>query len=122
MSKRVSPSSRGASHCFNANATANDKHTEPTTIYATPKNEFFPPNQLVVLITIHFFPLKSFTKKLFSIENVTDSPFVNVVCVMRPYSFLKRGSPAVLIQTIKCSFFTPSKGDTTIGNVSYKYC
>ena len=35
-----------------------------------------------------------------------------------PYTFRKRGSPAVRIQTMKCSFRTPSIGFTMFGYVS----
>lgn len=39
-----------------------------------------------------------------------------------PYGLRNCRSPATRIQTMKCSFFTPSSGLMTSGNVSYKYC
>lgn len=46
---------------MNSNAMPSSRHTHPTTMYAIPKNGFFPPNNDVVLSIIRLDPLNKLT-------------------------------------------------------------
>lgn len=65
------------------------------------KKQFFPPRAFVVETTKLLFPSKPFTSYEFSILTQY-TPFLSPFS-KRPQSLRKLGSPAVLIQTIKCS-------------------
>src|SRR5690349_3423859 len=50
----------------------NTMQTQPTTMYATPKKSFLPPNQLVVDRTIAFSPEKDFVGKSVAAAHAAD--------------------------------------------------
>ena len=77
----------------------------------------FPPNADDVPTTIYFLPLKLSTLKLFLTLNDNTVP-LSSVDVIRPYSFRKSDNPPSRNHTLKCSFFTPIKGETISGYVS----
>ena len=60
---RVSPSLRGLNLCFAKNRIASIMQSDPTTMYAMPKNGLRPPNHEVVDITSDFLPSKVVTTK-----------------------------------------------------------